>query len=476
MTTVDKEIVLTTEAKKADSASSPVTASCERCGESHLPLIDRRSQISYCPREQARIDELNAMDRQNNSTYGALGARDDDVRRPMKKAPAIQPAVVVPGDSKNVLDHPPVSIKIVSSCVICQAPSTLSCGKCRVTYYCSQDHQKQDWKSHKVQCRKLTGMMFEIVDDIGRSSNTDHMSHDTRRIVDHIVAIESDPELRIRSLIYPERFTLDEYTRARAAIAAKGTDVSVTTPPTETKWSDFHFTAAGLSLQQTVPGSFDQLRLVTTTDIKCGNEVFFEKCLTHGESIEKVVMQYMYAQIPWTGVLYPRIARQGVKDLLVPPSEADRIKAIRNKVMMNNLEGLLGEPKRYMVPLLISLIDHGCGDSANCYVYRKRQGKDIYLAIFAMKDIPKGTVLRHAYANMPKMNRAERHAKLKFACTCPVCSDESMALTKISNERNAEMEFTILTSLMKGGGNRGQADAAMCYDALVAALTPHLVM
>lgn len=43
-----------------------------------------------------------------------------------------------------------------NSCSICGITANLlRCGQCRSVYYCSKQHQKQDWKKHKVSCKKL---------------------------------------------------------------------------------------------------------------------------------------------------------------------------------------------------------------------------------------------------------------------------------------------------------------------------------
>jgi hypothetical protein len=38
------------------------------------------------------------------------------------------------------------------ACVVCQSPSAKVCSACHGVAYCSSQHQKQDWKSHKNNC------------------------------------------------------------------------------------------------------------------------------------------------------------------------------------------------------------------------------------------------------------------------------------------------------------------------------------
>ncbi|XP_034242322.1 SET domain-containing protein SmydA-8-like [Thrips palmi] len=50
-------------------------------------------------------------------------------------------------------------------CVVCAAPAPLKCSACQGSAYCSREHQKQHWKTHKVSCRP-----FEVRSsaDLGR--------------------------------------------------------------------------------------------------------------------------------------------------------------------------------------------------------------------------------------------------------------------------------------------------------------------
>ncbi|KAJ8944949.1 hypothetical protein NQ318_013097 [Aromia moschata] len=43
-----------------------------------------------------------------------------------------------------------------NTCSLCGiSENLLRCSRCKVTFYCSKDHQKQDWKKHKVVCTKF---------------------------------------------------------------------------------------------------------------------------------------------------------------------------------------------------------------------------------------------------------------------------------------------------------------------------------
>ncbi|KAK7070870.1 hypothetical protein SK128_003136 [Halocaridina rubra] len=39
-----------------------------------------------------------------------------------------------------------------TKCAVCQSPASQKCAKCFVTAYCSREHQKQHWKTHRSEC------------------------------------------------------------------------------------------------------------------------------------------------------------------------------------------------------------------------------------------------------------------------------------------------------------------------------------
>ena len=42
-------------------------------------------------------------------------------------------------------------------CVVCGKDSDKKCGACGIQYYCSVEHQKSDWRSHKLSCPGFKG-------------------------------------------------------------------------------------------------------------------------------------------------------------------------------------------------------------------------------------------------------------------------------------------------------------------------------
>lgn len=46
----------------------------------------------------------------------------------------------------------------LDKCSICDKPGSKVCGACELAFYCSKEHQKQDWHRHKANCCK-----YEII-------------------------------------------------------------------------------------------------------------------------------------------------------------------------------------------------------------------------------------------------------------------------------------------------------------------------
>lgn len=50
-------------------------------------------------------------------------------------------------------------------CGQCGAAASLRCGGCSVVHYCSKEHQRQHWATHKAQCWPFT---LVTSPDVGR--------------------------------------------------------------------------------------------------------------------------------------------------------------------------------------------------------------------------------------------------------------------------------------------------------------------
>lgn len=50
------------------------------------------------------------------------------------------------------------------SCRVCGSTDKLRrCSKCKGAFYCSQTHQQSDWRSHKIECRRLSNNNSSLI-------------------------------------------------------------------------------------------------------------------------------------------------------------------------------------------------------------------------------------------------------------------------------------------------------------------------
>ncbi|XP_069741161.1 egl nine homolog 1 isoform X2 [Narcine bancroftii] len=55
------------------------------------------------------------------------------------------------------------------SCGLCgKMEKLLLCGRCKKSFYCSKEHQKQDWKKHKQTCKEAAGRAADVGDNGSR--------------------------------------------------------------------------------------------------------------------------------------------------------------------------------------------------------------------------------------------------------------------------------------------------------------------
>lgn len=64
-----------------------------------------------------------------------------------------------------------------SLCHVCKwpSPNLKKCSRCKVLYYCSRDHQLQDWPSHKSICKAITNVNKSYI--CPKNPNTDEYNH-----------------------------------------------------------------------------------------------------------------------------------------------------------------------------------------------------------------------------------------------------------------------------------------------------------
>lgn len=46
-------------------------------------------------------------------------------------------------------------MKMENKCAVCKQKASSKCSKCCIVFYCSKDHQKDDWKTHKNICKPV---------------------------------------------------------------------------------------------------------------------------------------------------------------------------------------------------------------------------------------------------------------------------------------------------------------------------------
>ena len=90
----------------------------------------------------------------------------------------------------------------LQNCAVCHINAKNTCSKCRSVYYCSKQHQKQDWKTHKKECAKLANRLNSATagdEDVGPE----------RRMVEHFAEGKVPFDLsamlgKMMSAVYPE--------------------------------------------------------------------------------------------------------------------------------------------------------------------------------------------------------------------------------------------------------------------------------
>jgi len=65
--------------------------------------------------------------------------------------------LIIPGDSmatKLNLFNMFKDYEVEHKCEVCDVKSYKFCSRCHIAYYCSEEHQKLDWSTHKLSCNR----------------------------------------------------------------------------------------------------------------------------------------------------------------------------------------------------------------------------------------------------------------------------------------------------------------------------------
>jgi hypothetical protein len=82
-----------------------------------------------------------------------------------------------------------------NNCIVCDAKATNFCGNCKNTYYCSREHQQNDWSNHKKVCKKPTATAESTPATASKltGSSTDSSSHASSSAAGVIVGTSGAP-------------------------------------------------------------------------------------------------------------------------------------------------------------------------------------------------------------------------------------------------------------------------------------------
>ncbi len=142
----------------------------EDCGSisEYLKMLPKLRDKKHPEHLKTKYEVLRA------ANYSDAKDFDPDAFELKKFQKALQIAIhtkISSGDARNFMNlslstgvaHKPqfeetkVLKKVDKKCAVCGAKQNLKvCSQCKIVYYCSREHQLQDWKEHKKVCRKMT--------------------------------------------------------------------------------------------------------------------------------------------------------------------------------------------------------------------------------------------------------------------------------------------------------------------------------
>lgn len=71
----------------------------------------------------------------------------------------------------------------LTCCAICKVKSSLRCAQCLRVYYCSTEHQRQDWRKHKSECATKSPKTLKINSSGGHSQELIGKGEDRKSVI-----------------------------------------------------------------------------------------------------------------------------------------------------------------------------------------------------------------------------------------------------------------------------------------------------
>lgn len=76
-------------------------------------------------------------------------------------------------------------------CVVCGCrEKLLRCSRCKSVVYCTKEHQKLDWKRHKIQCNEINNSKHLNLSNIDINNTSSYFSDKVSNLSDNIVEIK----------------------------------------------------------------------------------------------------------------------------------------------------------------------------------------------------------------------------------------------------------------------------------------------
>ena len=127
---------------------------------------DAKTPIVDLTKEDENEDKRNKNEvKKSDGTEAKKPEEAEEVKKTMASKPAQsqQPQQAKSSNEENEGQQPQ------GDCAICDKLAKSFCSGCKHVFYCTREHQKQHWNSHKEDCKTLAKLPYRV------SKNTGHL-------------------------------------------------------------------------------------------------------------------------------------------------------------------------------------------------------------------------------------------------------------------------------------------------------------